>query len=166
MAEDDFSKLKRLIEQYIESVIDDKMLRDWAEIIRDTIYKRTKSGKGLTTDKLDVGEASLKRLEKLTSKAYKELRARKVLGPYGKPMFSNLTFTGEMLESMRVKKSGNGYIVEIPDDKRNEGKLTNSQVAFYVSENGRPFFGIAKEELKRIENQIKRQIRQKLRSRR
>jgi hypothetical protein len=150
------SDLKKLL----ESVVTKQMLEEIGQRMVDIIYKRTKSGKGLTEDKkFGAGLTPLKPL----SEVYKERRKIDgVRGKFGSVRKSNLTNTGEMLEAIVYKIVGNSVIVEVEASSRDDG-LDNKKLAGYVSKNGRPFFGLASTEEKILDSFIRRLIRERLR---
>ena len=132
----------------------------------DLIYRRVKSGKGVSSDTSELPETTqLKAL----SQSYKDFRSGKVqfrtingtvvpikpskggtfsspvTGEFGSPNKSNLTLTGQMLDSMRHKVVGAGkLLIEIPETKRTDG-MTNAEVAQHVRE-VRPFFNLSRGE--------------------
>jgi hypothetical protein len=122
------------------------------------IWKRTKDGKGLTENS---SGGNLKPLDKL-SPSYKEFRKGKVafftapqghvypshknitkpqLGIHGTPTKSNLTFSGEMLDSLEYKATKDKATIDVTGAR-------NKKVAGYVVEGGRPWLGLAKKEIK------------------
>lgn len=158
----DIKFLKADLQKFIESIVTKQMKLEWAQLVADTIYKRTKSGKGLTQNKVSIGGNSLKKIEEL-SPAYTQYRARRILGPFASPKRSNLTLSGELLESIIAKMRGNDAIVEIEDVMHGSG-INMRELAGHVSDKGRPFFGLADNEAKTLENYVKRKIRDKIRT--
>jgi len=127
-----------------------------AKKARDIIYKRTKAGRGVTAIGPRAQPARLARL----STPYVERRKRTgVTGPFGSPGKSNLTYSGQMLESIRVQASARGFRVEIPNTKRANSNLSNSQVAQHVQDNGRPFFALTEDEIQILVREIEREVR-------
>jgi hypothetical protein len=157
----DIKHLKADLNKLLDSLIDDDFLQMCADKMKDIIYKRTKSGKGLSGNSDEMGAESLDDLDGL-SQGYKDYRKTKSLGPYGSPNKSNLTFTGEMLESIKAYVKGKDAIVEIPNTTRSDGQ-TNKKIAKKVSEAGRPFFNLADSELKQFEAFVSRELRKRIR---
>lgn len=66
---------------------------------------------------------------------------------------SNLTFTGQMLDSLAVVKVEQGSVVVAPTgtrtDRFSRGK-TNAQIAAYVSAKGRPFISLTPPEVSQL----------------
>lgn len=158
----DIKYLEADLKKFIESIVTKEMKLEWAQLVADTIYKRTKSGKGLTQNKTSVGGNSLKKIEPL-SDSYVRYRSSKILGPYASAKRSNLTFSGELLESIIAKVAGKAAIVEIQDTQHSTG-IGMKELAQRVSDKGRPFFGLSDSEAKTLENYVKRKIRDKIRS--
>lgn len=71
------------------------------------------------------------------------------------PTKSNLTFTGEMLDSLRGFVTGPGKGVVKPTGARTDGSgLTNQQVANFVSEQGRPFLNLSNNEILQLKQKF------------
>jgi hypothetical protein len=88
------------------------------------------------------------------------------LGPFGRAAKSNLTLTGQMLESMQIRNGLDGFEVYIPKTSRTtpEGKrdkLTNKKVAEYVSED-RPFMALTSGELRILRRECEEIIKEKI----
>jgi len=148
--------LKRIGKELVTKKIVDSVSRQ----MRDLIYKRTKSGKGLSVANAAPGIAKIVRLKPLTSAEYKRYRARRILGPFGSPTRSNLTFSGELLESLIVTSLG----VELEDVKHSGSDSTMRQIAKYQEDDGRAFFGISDTEDKILDALFKRLVRQRIRT--
>jgi hypothetical protein len=155
------SQLGKEIEKFIKSVVTKDLKILFAQRAADTIYKRTKSGKGLTQNRVSVGNNSLKSIDSL-SPGYVEYRKTRILGPFASPRRSNLTFSGELLESIIVKVTGENVTVEIDKGQHYSG-ISLEELAQRVSDKGRPFFGLADSEVKILEGFVKRTIRDRIR---
>ena len=153
--------LEKDLSDMFRQLVTKQMKLEFAEKARDIIYKRTKSGKGLTRDKRAVIN-----LKKLSQRYIEDVRTKTVLGPFGSPKRSNLTLTGELLESIRIEYRNDAAYVEVPDDNRNSGKHTNKKIADYVSrvKAGRPFFGLADTERKILDAHVGRLLRDRIRA--
>ena len=149
-------ELEDYLKKRIKDIVDKEMIQLVAEEARDIIYKRVKSGKGLSANvKFGANIVPLKKL----STEYITVRGKRILGPYGVPKKSNLTLTGELLEAMVFKIIGNGAILYIDNKTHEESGLPTQVLAQYVSEQGRPFFGLAVREEKILTAFIQRLIR-------
>lgn len=103
------------------------------------IQKRTWSGKGV---KQPGGSTfALKPLSANYIKYRKVNRFR--LSSQTSPGKSNLTFTGQLLYSLGLKKNSKSITIE-PQGKRKDGK-SNAEVAGYVSKT-RPFLALSRDE--------------------
>lgn len=109
------------------------------------VTKRTRLGYSVNKN----GEKSpLKSL----SKPYVQFRkSSKLLSNLTTPSKSNLTFTGQMLDSMQVVKITSDSVIIGPRGYRDDGKA-NEQIANYVNKGGRPFNNLSIAE----QSQIKR----------
>lgn len=158
----DIKYLKSDLTKLIEGTITRAMLQEFGEAMRDMIYRRVKAGKGLTSDKVSVGGNSLTKLKEL-SPGYQRYRRKKDLGPFGSARRSNLTFSGELLESIIVKITGKGVTVEIEDVGHSHFQGGMRKLADKVSKEGRPFFGLSDTEVKILDNFVRRKIRERIR---
>ena len=86
------------------------------------------------------------------------------------PETSNLTATGQLIDSIKGKNIGNKVIIEPGKSKRKgelygqKSKLTNKQVNKYVDENGREFLKLSKAEEKEAFELAKDIITEEIRS--
>jgi len=180
----DISELPRDLDTLFKSLFGKEELQEIAQWIRDTIYKRTKAGKGLTKQTRSIGGAANEKLKKL-SDSYKLVRSGKLafftigsgagrvvipyepktkpkLGPFASPNKSNLTFTGELLESIEASVKNGEVRVEIPNKTHGSG-ISLQKLLDFVEE-ARPFFGLSDTEMKTLDSMIRRMIRDKLRA--
>jgi hypothetical protein len=127
------------------------------EQIKTLVYGDTKSGKGVEGETATTLTA--------LSPMYIQYRRKKAksrgftAGRFFNPSKSNLTFTGQMLESLDVDARQNFVKVYVRDTKRNDSRLTNSFVAEKVAENGRPFMGLTKRNKRTIDKEVERETR-------
>lgn len=170
---------------------DSSLKAEMARFTRDMVYKRVKSGKGVNADNKPVRATSHQKLKKLSKNyvtfrktGYVNFRAKKyfkkggsfyewvdvkfyvgqpALGEFGAPARSNLTFTGQMLKSMTFDTTKRGFVVLIPATRRREGKLTNSQLAIYLSQGGRPFMALTAGESRILKSNLKKAIQKRMR---
>lgn len=140
----------------IEQLVREKGFRkDLADLGRRIIFTRTKLGKGVK--KNAKAPTKLKKL----SPDYKAFRqVFKPIGSLGTPNKSNLTYTGEMLDSLKSETTLRGFRVFIPKSKRKDGE-TNSEVAKSVSRQ-RPFLRFAQTEMRQLENFINDEFERRL----
>lgn len=103
------------------------------------IKRRTRLGYGVS------GAGEDRQRLKALSPAYIAVRKRDgSLSEFTSPGRSNLTRTGQMLDSMRVIRAQQGKVIIGPTGRRRGGGPTNEQVAGYVSDAGRPFLNLTR----------------------
>lgn len=151
----DLSKFSRAMAKVLEDVSSPASMREIGDEAADRIRTRTRLGKGV--DERGGDPFPLKAL----SPGYKEFRKKKKAGPgklsqFTSPGKSNLTFTGQLLDSIRVISQGAASVVIALYGGR-KGGGTNKEVGGYVSE-ARPFLNLSKAEL----NGLARTIRQRI----
>ncbi len=159
----DIKELPADLQKIFDSMFDKETLETIAEWIRSTIYKRTKTGKGLAGVNRQIGGVANKEID-IVSPGYAEWRKGRITGPNPKSgRKSNLTFTGELLESMRAYVKNGQVVVEIPGERHSSGIDMRKLLDHVEIENGRPFFGLSETEKKTLDSMISRMIRDKLR---
>lgn len=184
-----FSKAKRLFSTLGDIAADDFLKRDLAQFTRSMIYKRVKSGKGVNSTKTPFALTRSERLKPL-SKGYRRYRStgivefeakryfkkggqfyekvnvkinvgRPALGEYGSPGKSNLTLSGQLLNSMTFNISKFGFSIIIPETKRRGSEITNAKLARYVQKD-RPFMNLTSGEIRIVKSRMKLQIQKRL----
>lgn len=183
--------LKKILAQLPKRIYNKRILTRLANRAHDLIYDRVKRGFGVSSDTRP--EPKQERLKGL-SDSYKDFRRGKVvffvgeqgqtyglnkkqarksgikierprLGDRGTPAKSNLTFTGELLDSIeakvRKKRKSGTILLRIPNSRRSDGK-TNAQVAGWVRDE-RPFFALTKKETRVILREWERVVRRFIR---
>lgn len=134
--------------------VDKVDLRKHAKATANRIKTRTRLGDGL---KDDARGSAKKKLKKLQSKNYKKYREKTdKLSEFTTAGMSNLTFTGQLLDSIFGKVKGRKIVIDMKED-RNDGKK-NSDIVAKQSKLGRPFFELSSKELKGLQNDIKKEI--------
>jgi len=139
----------------LKDVSEPKNIQKYAEQAASMIKLRTRLGMGVSKDGGDK-----KALKKLASST-KVSRVRKSktgkLSSDTSPGKSNLTETGQLLDSIEVISISKGQVRIGPKGKRRDG-LSNPEVAGYVTAQGRPFNNLSKVEIKRIQDQMTRDL--------
>lgn len=143
MAKQDINKLARNLRRGIGQSTSKVAMKMLGEEAIKIIVKRTRGGFGVKR----TGAPS-NRLKKL-SPSYIEYRKTQRLDRTTSPGRSNLTFTGQMLRSMRVKSNSDRKVTWGPNRRRRKGGVTNEQVGEYVSQ-VRPFNFLSKREITKI----------------
>ena len=123
----------------------------WAREYARLIGKRTRLGKGV-----DENNSPQKSLKKLTSKKYIRQRfldkKRGGLSAQTRPAKSNLTRTGELLNSLTGKGLGTRKATIYPVGKRNE-KVTKWQ-----EDQGRTYLRLSRPEINKLTRQIGQEL--------
>lgn len=142
----------------IKKVLNNKtMLGEIGDVIINDVKLNTRLGKSIPTG------GKLKPLKDSWIKQRKKIsQATKVHDTFS-PARSNLTLTGQLLDSMRKVFKGMGsleikffgnhqpYFIKTKSGTSRIGKaIPNEKLAGYVAEGGRPFFGIRKQVKSRI----------------
>jgi len=151
----DVNRALRKIESSFKSISTAKVLGNQG---KDIIFKRVKQGFGVTSQ--TSKKAKRKKLKVLSPSYIRQRKRNGVHGQFGSPSFSNLTNTGQMLDSIQVKTDRGGFTLLIPNSRRKDGK-TNSDVAQFVTDQGRAFFNFTQAEA-RILEQTAQQIINKI----
>jgi hypothetical protein len=155
-------ELIRVVKEVESEAINRTTLLRLGQMARNIIYRRVKTGSGV--DQLNSPSPNKVPLKPL-SRSYIEFRRKiGVRGRFGSPSKSNLTFTGQMLDSMDVLANQSGFVIRIPRTRR-EGGQTNADVARHVQDNGREFFNLTASERKILEkdffNHVRRIVQRK-----
>ena len=157
--------LKKIVGKFKKKTFQKEVMSKLAKETLKIIYKRTKSGKGVSSD--TARSTSLVRLKALSPKYVERRKKATRTGPFFSPKKSNLTMTGQLLEAMGFKVNKTGYSVFIKNSRRSEGGITNAEVAGYVREAStvntrpaRPFFALSKDEQLILKRRLERIIRQ------
>lgn len=143
-----FANIIKKLEKSVKEAIDKNALVDVGRFARDIVVKRTRLGYGVTRD---FGKKE--RLARLSPNYIKRRKMFAGLSENTRPTRSNLTFTGQMLDSIEsnVKRG----IIEIkPTGRRLDGKR-NEDIARYNEQGGkgrpkRIFMRISQLEFKQI----------------
>lgn len=156
---------RRTLEQFIRNLrrgvgssFDKKFMKSLGELAIKQIVTRTKKGSGVNRTGGDA-----RRLKPL-SESYIQHRVRNRfrLDPSTSPRRSNLTFTGQLLRSMRVKEVSKRKVVWGPNKRRRRGGLTNERLGEIVAEKGRPFNNLSKTDIQILVKRIDKMLNQKL----
>lgn len=143
-------KLLGLVKSYTKS----KKFEQVAKYVDNAIRVRTRLGKGDDNKKFKELKASTKKKRK---------RYEKNLSEFTRPDKSNLTATGQMLDSIKSKTDGSKIIMGFKEKRTNEldgtpSKLTNSDVAIFSEQLGRLFFGLTPLQRKEFTRRLKAEL--------
>lgn len=123
----------------------------------DIVVARTRKGFGVKRT-----GGNRKKLKKLPPR-YIEFRKRnrRKLSRFARPTKSNLTFTGQMLESVKIIKSTDGRFEIGPSGRRNDGKR-NADVGRWVTQQGRPFMNLGRAEISSLQRFLREEMDQRI----
>lgn len=134
-----------------------RLLTQVGRIAARLIKRRTRNGFGVSQP-----GANAERLKRL-SQAYVSFRSNsRDLSSETTPGKSNLTFTGVLLNSLRVVKadSQKREVTVDASRRRRRGGLTNEKVAEFVSEQGREFLNLSRREITQVTRSFNRSYRE------
>lgn len=156
-----FKEIESLIDRAVNNVIQSKsgFLSSLAEKIANQIRKRTRLGFGVK--ERGGKQEKLAPLADSTKKGRQYAKKKGELNSQTTPNRSNLTRTGELLDSI-VGTFKDGVIKIWFNEKRASGKISNPEVASVVSK-ARPFFELTKPELAMVEYEVRQAIEKELR---
>ena len=140
-----------------------KALKAFEKEIPEQIRKRTRLGGGVEVRDKKTGLGGRRTtLEKLatSTKEYRSFYARS-LHPQTSPSKSNLTATGQLLDSLEGRKRP-GDIIKVSAEGRrlrdldgSSSVLSNKQVQEYVERAGRGFLGLTDDEVKKFRSEAR-----------
>jgi len=152
-------KVINLAEAFERIVSNKQFLLSVGKKAKDVIRKRVKSGYGVNNS---ASSKAVRQKLKPLSPGYIKSRRRIVLGEFGKPSRSNLTLTGEMLNSILVKVFAvKGVVLEVNRKTRRDGN-TNAEIAAFTSID-RPWFNLTIPEQRIITTFIREYLIRELR---
>lgn len=134
------------LEKALDVAISQRTTRAVAEEAIKIIVRRTRLGYGVAEN-----YGTRYRLPPLSSSYIEQRRRSRELSSTTAPRKSNLTFTGQMLESVSIIKiNDRGNLSIEATGKRRQSKLTNLQVARFNAANGRVFNKLSRLEFQQL----------------
>lgn len=153
--------MERAVMLALEKVRSVSSMKKYGQMAADIVKLRTRLGDGVAKE---GGEREkLKPLAQATKDARKRMANRGELHEHARPNRSNLTMTGQLLDSVKITDVSVGMVKFGPEGLRKDGNLSNAEVGKYVTEAGRPFNNLSKVERKRLNDSIFRDIKAALR---
>lgn len=152
----DTKRWRDAVKKVIPEITKPAQMRKYGELAAGMIKLRTRLGSGVARDGAE--KEKLKALKPSTIERRKGLKKSGQLSGDTSPRKSNLTESGQLLDSVQVTEVGVATVSVGPLGGRSDG-LTNQKVADYVTEGGRPFNNISKIETKRLHDEVKRNLR-------
>ena len=160
-----FDQFIRKLKRQMGQAFNGKFMAKIGELMVETIVERTRKGFGVDPRQRRQGVGKGKRLRAL-SESYIAYRQRNSgsLDSTTSPRKSNLTFTGQLLRSMRVKKATKREVIVGPNRRRRRGGrgLTNERLGEIVAEQGRPFNLLTNKDLKTLIKKLDAELKKKL----
>lgn len=151
------SKFIADIRKNLDAKSRDELSRVAAEAGAELIRNRTRQGYGIAND-----GGSIYKLKPLSA-SYIEYRQRSILSPHTSPGKSNLTFTGQLLDSLTSQRKQLGTWQIILKGTHSKAGIPNSQLAKYVSRS-RPFMFLSGGEIEKIRSLVRRTFRELVKS--
>lgn len=146
MKSDKFAKeLEAAMGELISKVTSNSFLKEVGVMACDLIRKRTRLGFAVREQ-----QGSKEKLKTLTDPYVKFRKKSKPPGPTS-PGKSNLTYTGQMLNSLEPKVVGNSVLIGFSNEEAR-------QKAEWVTDGGRPFMSLSKAEVKQIQQKLEKDI--------
>lgn len=186
MIQDNFDDLIKALKRVGAKINSRSVNERLARKCRQIIYRRVKNGYGVNKDNLDADNTREVKLKPLSPSyiAYREgkvafftlkngqvvpfdlkkygkknkVNFKPQLGPFGRPRKSNATFTGDMLESISLRYTSEGFQLLIPGNRREDG-LTNKEVSQFYSVD-RPFFALTAGEVRILNRELEKIIKE------
>lgn len=112
------------------------------------VKRRTRLGYGVPEDRAPK--------EKLLALSYEYIQQRIEMAEDGelssatKPSKSNLTATGQMLDSLKVINYRRNFAEISPEGSRYDTNQTNQEISAYVEAQGRPYLNLSALEIKKL----------------
>ena len=124
-ARNDISRFTQALLRTFNSATNTVQMRALGQQAIKKIVRRTRLGYGV--DEKGDKKFKLEPLRPMT--IANRLRNKRRLHGQTRPKRSNLTFTGQMLNSMKVKRASHGVVAVGPKGSRREGGITNPDLA-------------------------------------
>lgn len=138
-------ELKKIEEQFNKSIAPREMKKIGNEAVLE-IRKRTRLGYGVSGSK----RQKLKRLSASYVKMRKKMKKAGTLDQTTGVRKSNLTQTGQMLRSLKVKKANSRSVIVGASGRRKGSRLGNEKLSRFVTIQGRPFLDLTSSEEKKL----------------
>ena len=151
----DLDPFKKAMQAALQAISSPTNMRKYGETAASMIKLRTRLGDGVPAEGAE--KRRLKALAQSTREQRKELSRQGRLSSETTPGKSNLTRTGQLLDSEGVTRVSQGQVAVGPQGIRDDG-LTNEEVARYVTDQGRPFNHLSRVEIKRLNDAVAKDL--------
>ena len=148
--QNDLTKILAKIKGAIENKFSAREMQKIGEFVAAEIRERSRRGYGVS--RLGGPEEQFEPL----SERYIAQRRRMKLSPFTSPTRSNITRSGRLLAGLRYTTAKNRVRI-VPTGKSREG-VSNADIAYYLTEQGRPFLTLSKCQLGRLVESINKRI--------
>jgi hypothetical protein len=155
-------ELVKALEEGSREVYSAKNMLGYGQQASDMIKLRTRLGSGVSGDGAD--KEKLKPLADSTHERRKALQKKGKLSGLTSPGKSNLTQSGQLLDSVTPISSQIGSVTVSPQGSRDDGK-DNADIGRYVTDAGRPFNHLSKVEIRRIQTAVQKDLRDAIKRR-
>lgn len=163
--------IEKMIEKKIKKAVDASIDQDLADSIADQVRVRTQLGFGVDDNGNQFKFAPL-------SESYRAQRrgdiafftnsngvvipfnpdSPPILSRYTTPAKSNVTKTGQLLESLTGEAKGNQILVDVKGLRKDGSGLTNEEVLEFLEGQGKTFLALSNSEKKALVREIKNRI--------
>lgn len=150
-----FDPFSKAMQEALRKATQPNEMKKLGEEAAEMIKTRTRLGYGV--ERSGTKRERLDPLAESTKESKKQKRKRGELSPLTTPSRSNLTDTGELLDSQQVTSVAQVEVTIGPKGRRKDGK-TNEEVGSYVTENGRPYNNLSDVEEKRITESLRKRV--------
>lgn len=148
--------LVKKITKELEQTVKSKVFYDEiGEEVSTQIRKRTRLGYGTTKT---GSQAKLKPTKTSTQKAKQLKKKQGKLSDQTTPKKSNLTDTGQLLDSIQHKASLQKVVIDFKNPRK-DSEIGNKELAKHVQDD-RPFFGLTNPEKNRLKRLIEKKIQE------
>ena len=158
----EINQFTRRLDKQVKGSINNRVLKEIGRLATDIIKKRTRNGFGVAQPGRNA-----RRLKGLSAGyvAFRKASSRLNSG-LTTPGKSNLTFTGALLDSLRVVRvdKSRREININANNRRRPGGVTNKDVAEFVTDQGRAFLNLSRRETELVARRFNRSFRQQFKS--
>ena len=129
----DMKRIFRILKRNMDAALSDKEMKKLGEMAAKMIKVRTRLGFGIVGSGRNIRRKKLKGLAQSTI----DRRAKAKLNGETTPKRSNLTFTGQLINSLKVTSVSNGKVTINATGSRSDAKIDNEELA-EIHETGGP----------------------------
>ena len=144
----DVAEREQRLKAALEKTRTRSILRKVSDELARIVVKRTRLGYGVA--EMGGEKQPLKRLSPRYVRQRERARRRRDLDSTTTPMKSNLTFSGQLLASVKTVNVGGREANIGPTGMRKRSRLSNLKVGQYVTEKGRPWLNVSAAEERQI----------------